>query len=168
MHFQASSLGRRDGGSEPWRVGVLFSRSGFMALIEETQYRGTMIAIEEINQAGGINGREVVPEVWDPQSDNSLFKAHARRMLAESGVKTIFGCYTSSSRKAVLKHVAGLKGESRAVARSSVCLTECLVFRSEFISCAMERYITQIVVYVDEEWVGRLDLDIPNPNGCFR
>ncbi|MEJ2435460.1 MAG: hypothetical protein P8Y53_20770, partial [Pseudolabrys sp.] len=23
--------------SEPWRVGVLFSRSGFMAIIEETQ-----------------------------------------------------------------------------------------------------------------------------------
>jgi hypothetical protein len=29
---------------EPWRVGVLFSRSGHMALIEETQYRGTMLA----------------------------------------------------------------------------------------------------------------------------
>ena len=96
--------------TDPWRVGVLFSRSGFMALIEETQYRGTMIAIEEINQAGGINGREVVPEVWDPQSDNSLFKAYARRMLAESGVRTIFGCYTSSSRKAVLPIVERLNG----------------------------------------------------------
>jgi branched-chain amino acid transport system substrate-binding protein len=81
-----------------------------MALIEETQYRGTMIAIEEINQAGGINGRELVPEVWDPQSDNSLFKAHARRMMAESGVRTIFGCYTSSSRKAVLPVVERLNG----------------------------------------------------------
>lgn len=110
MHLQARSLGRRDVSSEPWRVGVLFSRSGFMALIEETQYRGTMIAIEEINQAGGINGREVVPEVWDPQSDNSLFKAYARRMMAESGVKTIFGCYTSSSRKAVLPVVERLNG----------------------------------------------------------
>ena len=110
MNFQAKGLGRRDGGSEPWRVGVLFSRSGFMALIEDTQYRGTMIAIEEINQAGGINGRQVVPEVWDPQSDNSLFKAYARRMMAESGVKTIFGCYTSSSRKAVLPVVERLNG----------------------------------------------------------
>ncbi|MCA9028967.1 MAG: transporter substrate-binding domain-containing protein [Planctomycetaceae bacterium] len=81
-----------------------------MALIEETQFRGTMIAIDEINQAGGINGREVVPEVWDPQSDNSLFRAYARRLLAESGVKTIFGCYTSSSRKAVLPIVERLNG----------------------------------------------------------
>lgn len=110
MLTRASSLSRNDKSSDPWRVGVLFSRSGFMALIEETQYRGTMIAIEEINGAGGINGREVIPEVWDPQSDNSLFKAYARRMLAESGVRTIFGCYTSSSRKAVLPIVERLNG----------------------------------------------------------
>ncbi len=96
--------------SEPWRVGVLFSRSGYMALIEETQYRGTMIAIDEINESGGINGRELVPAVFDPASDNSLFRAHASKMLAEDGIKTIFGCYTSSSRKAVLPIVERMNG----------------------------------------------------------
>lgn len=96
--------------SEPWRVGVLFSRSGYMALIEETQYRGTMIAIDEINESGGINGRELVPSVFDPASDNSLFRAHARKMLTEDGIKTIFGCYTSSSRKAVLPIVERMNG----------------------------------------------------------
>lgn len=75
--------------SEPWRVEVLFSRSGYMALIEETQYRGTMIAIDEINESGGINGRELVPVICDPASDNSLFRAHARRMLGEDGIQTI-------------------------------------------------------------------------------
>ena len=45
----------------PWRIGVLFSRTGFMSVIEETQYYGTMLAIEEINSAGGINGRELIP-----------------------------------------------------------------------------------------------------------
>lgn len=96
--------------SEPWRVGVLFSRSGYMALIEETQYRGTMIAIDEINELGGVNGRELVPVVCDPASDNSMFRAHARKMLAEDGIKTIFGCYTSSSRKAVLPIFERLNG----------------------------------------------------------
>ncbi|MCB6179947.1 transporter substrate-binding domain-containing protein [Rhodobacter sp. Har01] len=95
---------------EPWRVGVLFSRSGFMALIEETQYRGTMIAIEEINARGGVNGREIVPVVYDPASDNALFRSQARRMLTEEGLSTIFGCYTSSSRKSVLPVVERLNG----------------------------------------------------------
>lgn len=95
---------------EPWRVGVLFSQSGFMALIEETQFRGTMIAIEEINERGGINGREIVPVVYDPASDNSLFRRYSHKMLAEDGLSTIFGCYTSSSRKAVLPVVERMNG----------------------------------------------------------
>ena len=100
----------RETTSKPWRVGVLFSRSGYMALIEETQFRGTMIAINEINAAGGVNGRELEPVVYDPASDNSLFKLYARRMLADDRLTTIFGCYTSSSRKAVLPVIERLNG----------------------------------------------------------
>jgi branched-chain amino acid transport system substrate-binding protein len=96
--------------NEPWRVGVLFSQSGFMALIEDTQFRGTMIAIEEINANGGINGRELQPVIYDPASDNSLFRAYAHRMLSKDGLSTIFGCYTSSSRKAVLPVIERLNG----------------------------------------------------------
>lgn len=96
--------------SEPWRIGVLFSRTGFMALIEETQYRGTMLAIEEINARGGINGRELEPIIYDPASDNALFRSHARKMLAEDELTMIFGCYTSSSRKAVLPVIERLNG----------------------------------------------------------
>ena len=49
--------------SEPWRVGVQFSKTGVTAVIEETQLRGTLLAIDEINAAGGVNGREIVPVV---------------------------------------------------------------------------------------------------------
>lgn len=96
--------------SEPWRVGVLFSSSGYMALIEETQLRGTLVAIDEINAAGGINGREIVPVTYDPASENTMFRAYAKRMLTTDGVQTIFGCYTSSSRKAVLPIIERLNG----------------------------------------------------------
>jgi len=94
--------------SEPWRVGVLFSRSGFMAIIEETQVHGTLIAIEEINERGGVNGRELVPVIYDPASENALFRAYAKRMIVEDQLSSIFGCYTSSSRKAVLPIVERL------------------------------------------------------------
>ena len=94
--------------SEPWRVGVLFSRTGFMAIIEETQVHGTLIAIEEINERGGVNGRELVPVIYDPASENALFRAYAKRMIVEDQLSSIFGCYTSSSRKAVLPIVERL------------------------------------------------------------
>jgi branched-chain amino acid transport system substrate-binding protein len=96
--------------SEPWRVGVLFSSSGFMAVIEETQLRGTLLAIEEINAAGGINGRELVPLSYDPASESAAFGRYAKRLMVEDDVTTIFGCYTSSSRKAVLPVVERLNG----------------------------------------------------------
>ncbi|MBN9487434.1 MAG: transporter substrate-binding domain-containing protein [Alphaproteobacteria bacterium] len=96
--------------SEPWRVGVLFSSSGFMAVIENTQLRGTLLAIEEINAAGGINGRELVPLIYDPASESAAFGRYAKRLMVEDHVTTIFGCYTSSSRKAVLPVVERLNG----------------------------------------------------------
>lgn len=96
--------------SEPWRVGVLFSRSGFMAVIEETQYRGTMTAIDEINSAGGINGQPIEPVFYDPGSESTAFGRFAKKLMVEDGINTIFGCYTSSSRKAAIPVVERLNG----------------------------------------------------------
>lgn len=96
--------------SEPWYVGVLFSATGFMAVIEETQLRGTLLAMAEINAAGGINGRELVPIIYDPASDAAAFGHYAKRLMTADGVTTIFGCYTSSSRKAVMPVVERLNG----------------------------------------------------------
>jgi ABC-type branched-subunit amino acid transport system substrate-binding protein len=103
-------IGKHDHTSEPWRVGVLFSSSGFMAVIEETQLRGTLLAIEEVNAAGGVNGREIVPRLYDPGSEAAAFGRLAKRLMVEDSVTTIFGCYTSSSRKAVLPVVERLNG----------------------------------------------------------
>lgn len=96
--------------SEPWRVGVLFSSSGFLAVIEETQLRGTLTAIDEINDSGGVNGRPIEPVIYDPSSESAAFGRYAKRLMVEDGVSTIFGCYTSSSRKSVLPVVERLNG----------------------------------------------------------
>ncbi len=96
--------------AESWRVGVLFSQTGVMAVIEETQLRATLLAIDEINQSGGVNGRELVPVIYDPESDAQTYALRAKRLMIEDGINMIFGCYTSSSRKAVLPVVERLNG----------------------------------------------------------
>ncbi len=93
-----------------WKVGVLFSKTGPLAVIEETQLRGTLLAINEINEQGGIKGRPIKPVYYDPASDASAFGQYAKRMMVEDGVKTIFGCYSSSSRKSVVPVVERLNG----------------------------------------------------------
>ena len=81
-----------------------------MAIIEETQLRATLLAVDEINQAGGVNGRELAPLIYDPQSDAQAYGQYAKRLMIDDGVTMIFGCYTSSSRKAVLPVVERLNG----------------------------------------------------------
>lgn len=81
-----------------------------MSVIEETQLRGTLLAIDEINSSGGLNGRELMPIIYDPASDNTLFRHFAKKLMTEDGVSSIFGCYTSSSRKVVLPIVERLNG----------------------------------------------------------
>ncbi len=70
----------------PWRVCVLFSRTGFMSIIEETQLKGTLLAIDEINAAGGILGRELSAVAYDPGSESTAFGHFAKRLIVEDGV----------------------------------------------------------------------------------
>ncbi|BEV07563.1 transporter substrate-binding domain-containing protein [Methylophilus sp. DW102] len=88
--------------TDPIPVGVLFSTSGATATIERSQAFATFFAIAEINAAGGIAGRELVPVHYDPQGMPQQYQMLAERMIREDGVNVIFGCYMSSTRKAVI------------------------------------------------------------------
>jgi branched-chain amino acid transport system substrate-binding protein len=99
-----------DDNSGEWRVGVLFSQTGVTAAIERTQLNATLLAIEEINASGGVLGRRVEPVMYDPASDHKKFRAFAERLLQVDRVRLLFGCYMSSTRKAVLPVVEAHRG----------------------------------------------------------
>lgn len=88
--------------TEPFRVGVLFSKTGVTSSIESSQLQGTMFALQEINESGGIEGRELLPVYYDPGSSPGTYKTLAEKLIGEDGVRVILGCYMSSERKAVL------------------------------------------------------------------
>jgi branched-chain amino acid transport system substrate-binding protein len=97
-------------GSEEWIVGVLFSETGVTAAIERSQRNATLLAIDEINRAGGVLGRQIRPILYDPASNPKQFRALAERLLTVDRVRLIFGCYMSSTRKAVLPVVEAYRG----------------------------------------------------------
>ena len=88
--------------SSEWRVGVLFSRSGISEITETEHFLGTALAIEEVNAAGGVLGKPIVPIAYDPGGDQTAYRNLARRLLADDDVNIIFGASMSASRKAVL------------------------------------------------------------------
>ncbi|AOY76438.1 urea ABC transporter substrate-binding protein [Clostridium formicaceticum] len=84
------------------KVGILHSLSGTMAISEQSLRDAEMMAIEEINAAGGVLGKQIQPIIEDGASDWPTFAEKAQKLLQQDQVATVFGCWTSASRKAVL------------------------------------------------------------------
>lgn len=87
--------------SRPLSIGILHSLQGPMAMSEAPLVDAALLAVEEINARGGVLGRPVRMVVGDGQSDPGMFQRHARKLILEDKVAALFGCWTSSSRKAV-------------------------------------------------------------------
>jgi urea transport system substrate-binding protein len=87
--------------SQPMKVGILHSRTGTMAISEKPVIDATLFAIDELNLKGGVLGRHVEAIVEDGASDWPTFAQKAEKLITTDRVCTIFGCWTSASRKAV-------------------------------------------------------------------
>jgi urea ABC transporter urea binding protein len=91
--------------SRSLKVGILHSLVGTMAASERPLVDAALLAIEEINAAGGLLGTAVEAVVADGRSEPAVFGREAGRLLGAEGIANIFGCWTSSARKAVRREV---------------------------------------------------------------
>lgn len=93
--------GSSSGDGDTVKVGLLHSLTGSMAISEKSVRDAEVLAIKEINAAGGVNGKQIEYVEEDGASEPSTFATKAEKLIDSEGVSTIFGCWTSSSRKAV-------------------------------------------------------------------
>jgi urea transport system substrate-binding protein len=84
------------------KVGILHSLSGTMAISEVSVRDAELMAIAEINAKGGVLGKKLVPVVEDGASDWPTFAEKAQKLISVDKVATVFGGWTSASRKAML------------------------------------------------------------------
>ena len=84
------------------QVGVLFSLTGGLSIIEKSLADATLMAISEINASGGVKGMKIEAIVEDGASDPKTYNEKASKLVIQDRVPTVFGSYTSASRKAVL------------------------------------------------------------------
>ncbi len=91
-------------------VGILHSATGTMAISETGSIEAEKLAIAQINEAGGVLGRQIKIIQEDGASDWPTFAEKAKKLLASDHVAAIFGCWTSASRKAVLPVLEQLNG----------------------------------------------------------
>ncbi len=99
---EGSEASTSAGDGETIKVGILHSLSGTMAISETTVVDAEMLAIKEINEAGGVLGKQIEAIQEDGASDWPTFAEKATKLIDQDEVVTVFGCWTSASRKAVL------------------------------------------------------------------
>jgi urea transport system substrate-binding protein len=99
---EAGGAATTEAAGDSVKVGVLQSLSGTMAISEVTVKNAEMLAIEEINAAGGVSGKKIEPVVEDGASDPAVFAQKASKLTESDKVVTVFGGWTSASRKAML------------------------------------------------------------------
>jgi len=87
--------------AQPIRVGVLHALSGTMAISEAAVVDATLMAIAELNAAGGVLGRQIEPIVVDSRSNWVYAARQAEALIAQQNVDVVFGCWTSACRRTV-------------------------------------------------------------------
>lgn len=83
-------------------IGLLYSLTGNLAITETSIHQGALLAVDEVNAAGGVKGgRPLVPHTGDCASDCATAAAEARKLTYQDGVAACIGGYTSASRVAM-------------------------------------------------------------------
>jgi urea transport system substrate-binding protein len=84
------------------KIGFINSLSGTMAISEKTVNDALHMAASEINEAGGVLGKELEIVEEDGASEPTVFAEKAEKLITSDCVAAVFGGWTSASRKAML------------------------------------------------------------------
>jgi urea transport system substrate-binding protein len=84
------------------KIGFLNSRSGTMAISENTVFDSLSLAAQQINNSGGVLGKQLQIVSEDGASEPTVFAEKAQKLIRGDCVAAVFGGWTSSSRKAML------------------------------------------------------------------
>lgn len=86
---------------EPIKFGSLLDNTGPLALEGKRMIQTTEYAINQLNKAGGLLGRQIQLSAYDTQSNIQLYTQYAQTMALKEKVDVVFGGITSSSREAI-------------------------------------------------------------------
>ncbi len=89
---------------KPFVIGYIGSISGKFSDMGKTCRDGALLAVEEINNRGGINGRKIKLEIKDDNSSPTMSLEMAK-ILASEGIKNIVGPFTSASAANILSYI---------------------------------------------------------------
>ncbi|HEV8259302.1 MAG TPA: ABC transporter substrate-binding protein [Burkholderiales bacterium] len=83
------------------KLGSILDNSGNLDIYGKPMVLATRLAVDEINEAGGLLGRKIKLIQYDSQSDIALYTKYAQQLVREDKVDVVHGGITSASREAI-------------------------------------------------------------------
>lgn len=90
-------------GGDTVKVGLLFELTGNVASYGTAEANGAKMALEEINAAGGVNGKKIQLVEYDTKSDTAETTTLAAKLMTQDKVVAIIGPATSGGMKAQIQ-----------------------------------------------------------------
>ena len=87
---------------EPIKIGAVFSITGPASFLGEPERNSALMFEEQVNAAGGINGRPVKIIIYDTEGDATKTKNRIERLIKKDKVIAIIGPSRSGSSMAVI------------------------------------------------------------------
>lgn len=91
--------------ADPVKIGGLLETSGPVASLGQPGLEGAMLAVEQINKAGGINGHPVEFVNVNTESDNTRAVTAVKRLIGQGDIAAIVGPMNSGSSFAIIDTV---------------------------------------------------------------
>ncbi len=123
-----------DGGGatgEALKLGVILDHSGDLADYGNNMINGFRLAIEHLNEAGGVNGQPVSFVSADSGGDPNVALEEARRLIEVEGVHVIIGPVSSAEAGAIYRFAADARVP--VIAPSSTSPQLCLIEDDDFL-----------------------------------
>lgn len=87
--------------SDSIKLGAIHDTSGIFDAYGKPMDQAVRLAVQEINAAGGILGREVEVYAYDTQSDMALYSQYGQQLTRQDQVDVVHGGILSASREAI-------------------------------------------------------------------
>ena len=103
------------------KIGSLFETSGFLAFLGNQGVEGANLAVEQLNAAGGVNGKQIELINFNTESDETKAVIGAKKLIEIEKVVALIGAMNSGSTFSIIDIVQRAKlpivscGASRAV-----------------------------------------------------
>jgi len=97
-----ASCSQPSSNSNTIKIGVNYELSGGVATYGQSSVDGIELAVEQINKAGGINGKQIELVKYDNKSEEAEATTLATRLMTQDKVVAVLGPATSGAFKATI------------------------------------------------------------------